>query len=185
MDTIVGDLADISRIESGHLRLTFATVSILDTVEEVARTHRRDIDEKGQTLEIQIPEDLPPVWGDRNRLMQILVNLVSNANKYTPENGTITIEAEHTENHWDSEGAAEVVRIAVRDTGFGMKPEDQEKVFTKFFRTEEMKASNIPGTGLGLNITRNLVEMQGGKIWFESEYGEGTTFHFTVPVSEV
>jgi signal transduction histidine kinase len=185
MDTIVGDLADVSRIESGHLKLLFATVQIHDLVDEVARIQRRDIDEKAQTLEVQIPDDLPAVWGDRNRLMQILVNLVSNAYKYTPEGGTITIVAEHIPDQASEAGSTDMVRIAVKDTGYGMKPEDQKKIFTKFFRVEEMKASSIPGTGLGLNITRNLVEMQGGQIWFESQYGKGTSFYFTIPVAEV
>ncbi len=185
MTTIVGDLADISRIESGHLRLEFKAVDISRVMDDVVRVQRRDIDEKEQTLEIRIPEDLPPVWGDHTRLVQILINLVSNANKYTPEGGTITIEKEPSPNRWEPEGAPEVVRIAVRDTGFGMTLEDQSKIFTKFFRSDDPKAREAPGTGLGLNITRNLVEMQGGKIWFESEFGAGTTFHFTVPIAEV
>ena len=117
--------------------------------------------------------------------MQILINLVSNSNKYTPEGGTITIEAEHVTNQWDPDGAPKVVRIAVQDTGLGMTEEDQSKIFTKFFRSDDPKAREAPGTGLGLNITRNLIEMQGGKIWFESEVGKGTTFHITVPVAEV
>jgi signal transduction histidine kinase len=184
MATIVGDLADISRIESGHLKLEFKAVQISDVVDEVQRAQQHNVNEKNQTLEIRIPEDLPAVWGDRTRLVQILINLVSNANKYTPEEGRIIIEAEHTENRWDPDGAPEVVRISVIDNGLGMTPEDQAKIFTKFFRSEDPKAREAPGTGLGLNITRNLVEMQGGKIWFESEYGQGTTFSFTVPVAE-
>jgi signal transduction histidine kinase len=185
MTTIVGDLADISRIESGHLKLDFSAVSIPDIVEEVIQTQRRGIDEKRQRLKIQIPDNLPAVWGDRNRLAQILINLISNANKYTPEAGVITIEAERNRNRWDPEGASEVVRIGVQDTGFGMTPEDQAKVFTKFFRSEDPRAREAPGTGLGLNITRNLVELQGGKIWFDSEIGKGTAFQFTIPVAGV
>lgn len=117
--------------------------------------------------------------------MQIIINLVNNANKYTPEGGIITIDADCTVNQWDPDGAPEVVLIAVRDTGLGMTSKDQAKIFTKFFRSEDPKAREAPGTGLGLNITRNLVELQGGKIWFESEYGKGTTFQFTIPVAEV
>jgi signal transduction histidine kinase len=185
MTTIVGDLADISRIESGHLRLEFNAVEIPSVVQEVIRAQQSSVDDKEQKLEIQIPGDLPPVWGDRTRLVQILVNLVSNANKYTPEGGTIIIEAERTANYWDPDGATEVIRVAVRDTGLGMTPEDQAKIFTKFFRSGDPKAREAPGTGLGLNITRNLVELQEGKIWFESEYGKGTTFHFTIPIVDV
>jgi signal transduction histidine kinase len=185
MTTIVGDLADVSRIESGQLKLDFSAVIIHEIVEEVIQTQRRGIDEKRQRLKIQIPDNLPAVWGDHNRLAQILINLISNANKYTPEAGVITIEAERNRNRWDPEGASEVVRIGVQDTGFGMTPEDQAKVFTKFFRSEDPKAREAPGTGLGLNITRNLVELQGGKIWFDSEIGKGTTFQFTIPVAGV
>ncbi len=151
MTTIVGDLADISRIESGHLRLEFKAVDLTKVIEDVARAQRRDIDNKTQTLEIKSPEDLPQVWGDHTRLVQILINLVSNANKYTPEEGMITIETLPSKNQWDPDGAPDVVRIAVKDTGFGMTEEDQAKIFTKFFRSEDPKTREAPGTGLGLN----------------------------------
>jgi len=115
---------------------------------------------------------------------QVLTNLVSNANKYTPECGLIIVGAEAIDNQWDSEGAARVVHVSVKDSGIGISVEDQEKIFQKFFRSEDSKAREAPGTGLGLNITKSLVEMQGGKIWFESEFRNGTTFHFTIPVAE-
>ncbi|MEI7848245.1 MAG: ATP-binding protein, partial [Chloroflexota bacterium] len=124
------------------------------------------------------------IWADRTRLEQILINLISNANKYTQEAGTISIIAEKAPNQWDPQGAPEVVHIQVKDNGFGMTPEDQKKIFMKFFRSEDDQARKSPGTGLGLNITKSLTEMQGGKIWFESEFRKGTTFHFTIPVSE-
>ena len=78
-----------------------------------------------------------------------------------------------------------MVHVWVRDSGIGIAPEDQQRIFEKFFRSEDPKAREAPGAGLGLNITRSLVEMQGGRIWFESQYRQGTTFHFTVPVAEV
>ena len=124
------------------------------------------------------------MWADRVRLTQVLVNLVSNANKYTDKSGEILLGAERTANQWDAQGAAEVVHIWVKDNGIGISEEDQKKIFQKFFRSEDPKTREAPGTGLGLNITRALVEMHGGKIWFESEYRVGTTFHITVPVAE-
>ena len=124
------------------------------------------------------------IWADRTRIEQILTNLVSNAHKYTPEAGVITIAAEPSGNVWDTQGPPNVLHIWVKDNGLGMTPEDQKKVFQKYFRSEDDQARKSPGTGLGLNITRSLVEMQGGRIWFESEFRKGTTFHFTVPVSE-
>ncbi|MBN2502801.1 MAG: GAF domain-containing protein [Anaerolineales bacterium] len=184
MATIVSDLADVSRIEAGRLHLEFAAVPIAEVVDDVVRTAQAAIDERNQNLVLDIPEDLPEVWGDRNRLIQVLTNLLSNAYKYTPEEGTITIKTEHTQNRWDPEGAAEVVHISVTDTGIGIKAEDQQKIFQQYFRTDYGKET-APGTGLGLNITRTLTEMQGGQIWFESEYGKGTSFQFTVPVAEM
>jgi signal transduction histidine kinase len=108
---------------------------------------------------------------------------VSNAYKYTLEDGRLVIRARRSDNQWDPDGAPQVAHISVEDNGIGIKLEDQKKIFTQYFRTEEGKDS-APGTGLGLNITRNLVEMQGGKIWFDSTFGQGTTFHMTVPISE-
>jgi signal transduction histidine kinase len=144
---------------------------------------RAQIDEKHQSLVLEIPTDLPPVWGDPNRLIQVLANLVSNATKYTPDGGQITIRAASSANIWDSGGASNVVCISVIDTGFGIALADQGKIFQKFFRAEDQNIRDSPGTGLGLNITRHLVEMQGGRIWFESEPGKGTTFNFSMPVS--
>jgi signal transduction histidine kinase len=114
----------------------------------------------------------------------VLVNLVSNAYKYTPEGGVLQVGVEEIANQWDPEGAVRVVHLWVKDNGIGLSLEDQQKMFQKFFRSEDPKAREAPGTGLGLNITKSLVEMQGGKIWFESEYRVGTTFHFTIPVAE-
>jgi signal transduction histidine kinase len=185
MATLVSDLADISRIESGKLRLDFASVEINSMVNEVVRSQAQGLEEKQQVLTQVISADLPPVWGDRLRIVQILTNLLSNASKYTHNEGRITIRAVQKANLWDPEGAPEVVLIAVEDSGIGMAKEDQNQIFTKFFRSADPKAREVPGTGLGLNITKNLVEMQGGKIWFESEYGQGTIFYFTLPIAEV
>jgi signal transduction histidine kinase len=185
MATLVSDLGDISRIESGRLRLEFASVEITSAVNEVVRSQTQGFEDKGQILKQEISDDLPPVWGDRIRIVQILTNLLSNANKYTPNDGSIIIRAERKVNLWDPEGAPEVVLIAVEDTGIGMANEDQAQIFTKFFRSADPKAREVAGTGLGLNITKYLVEMQGGKIWFESEYGKGTIFSFTMPIAEV
>lgn len=184
MNTLVSDLNDLSKIEAGRLRLEFAPIHLSEALQEVERSTRRQIEEKHQTLTINLPADLPPVWADRTRLVQVLVNLVSNAHKYTEPGGKITVGALRSKNEWDEQGPAEVVHVWVQDTGLGIAPEDQPKIFQKFFRSEDPKAREVPGSGLGLNITRSLVEMQGGQIWFESEYRRGTTFHFTIPVAE-
>jgi signal transduction histidine kinase len=184
MKTIVEDLNDNSKIEAGRLRLEYKAVDINEAVDDVIRSTKSQIEEKKQTVEVQLGPDLPKIWADRNRLIQIMVNLVSNAHKYTQEGGHILVSAEKSLNHWDPGGAREVVHIWVKDNGIGISPEDQVKIFQKFFRSDDDQARRSPGTGLGLNITRSLIEMMGGKIWFESEFRKGTTFHFTVPVSE-
>lgn len=184
MAILVSDLADISRIESGRLHLEFKAVTPKAVVDNVIRSFRAQIEDKNQELTVEIPVDLPPIWGDPTRLIQILTNLLSNAHKYTLPEGKITITGERAKNRWDSEGADEVLHFKVIDTGTGIPEEAQPKIFSKFFRTEEAKTGEAPGTGLGLNITRNLVEMQGGQIWFESVHGQGTTFHFVIPIAE-
>jgi signal transduction histidine kinase len=184
MSTLVSDLNDNSKIEAGRLRLEYKATSAPDLVDEVARSLKRQIEDRKQTLEIVLPEKISPMWSDRVRVGQVLTNLVSNAYKYTSEGGIIQLGVEETVNHWNQEGAARVVHFWVKDNGIGLSLEDQQKMFQKFFRSEDPKAREAPGTGLGLNITKSLVEMQGGNIWFESEYRIGTTFHFTVPVAE-
>ncbi len=184
MSTLVSDLNDISKIEAGRLRLDFKAIDIAGVVDEVMRSTKRQLEDKKQSANLAIPSQLPKIWADPTRLAQIVINLVSNANKYTPESGVITIGAEASANTWDPQGAAEVLHIWVKDNGIGISLEDQNKIFQKFFRSEDSKARESPGTGLGLNITRSLIEMMGGRIWFESEFRLGTTFHFTVPVAE-
>ena len=184
MSTLVSDLNDNSKIEAGRLRLDFKAMDVPEVVDEVIRSARRQIEDKKQTISLQMPEQLPLVWADRTRVGQVLTNLISNAHKYTPEEGQVIVGAEATNNQWDPEGAARVVHLWVRDTGIGISLEDQQKIFQKFFRSDDQKAREAPGTGLGLNITKSLVEMQGGRIWFESEFRKGSAFHITIPVAE-
>ena len=175
MATLVSDLADISRIESGNIRLEPREVPVWDVIDEVVSLTRTQVTQKNQTVTVNIPNELPKAWCDRNRLAQILTNLVSNANKYTQEGGAIVVHATREDG---------MIQIKVEDNGLGMTPEDQEKLFSKFFRSADEKIREAPGTGLGLSITKNLIELQGGKIWFESEFRKGTSFFFTVPVSK-
>jgi signal transduction histidine kinase len=184
MSTLVSDLNDNAKIEAGQLRLDYRPVELEDVVDEVVRSTRRQVEEKKQTIELVLPQKLPNVWADQTRVAQVLTNLVSNAHKYTPDGGHILVGAEATYNQWDPGGAKEVVHLWVKDNGIGISIEDQAKIFQRFFRSDDSRAREAPGTGLGLNITKSLVEMQGGRIWFDSEFRKGTTFHFTVPVAE-
>ena len=182
MATLVSDLADISRIEAGRMRLEYGPVGLGEVVEEVLRSSGRQVESKAIQLAVDLPEQLPPVWGDRTRLVQVLTNLVSNAVKYTPEGGQVRVQATVAD-EGDAAGASGYVQVAVTDSGIGIRPDEQAHIFTKFFRSEDLKAREVPGTGLGLNITKNLVELQGGRIWFESTYRKGSTFFFTIPIA--
>ena len=184
MATLVSDLADVSRIEAGRLKLDFKAQNSREIIDEVIRSLRRQLDEKGQKVVVQLSEDLPQVWADRTRLSQIMTNLVSNAYKYGDQGAEILVGAEKSDNRWMPDGPANVVHFFVKDKGIGINEEDQKKIFQKFFRSEDPKTREAPGTGLGLNITKSLIEHQGGMIWFESEYRVGTTFHFVLPVAE-
>jgi signal transduction histidine kinase len=174
MATLVSDLADISRIESGNLRLEPRSVPIWDVIDEVVTLTKTQVTQKNQIVTVDIPTELPKAWCDRNRLAQIITNLVSNANKYTQEGGAIVVQALRKNG---------MIQVKVQDNGHGMTPEDQAKLFNKFFRSADDKIREAPGTGLGLSITKNLIELQGGKVWFESEFRKGTSFYFTVPIS--
>lgn len=183
MSRLVTDLTDVSRLESGQLHLETRPIQLAEVVEEVATSTRAQIEEKRQTLVLTVPDNLPNVWADRTRLAQILTNLVSNAYKYTPENGRITICAEEMNSVNEEAEVQPMIHVSVADTGLGIKDEEQKAIFNKFFRGSDDQALRSPGTGLGLNITKNLVELHDGRIWFESKYREGTTFHFIIPVA--
>ncbi len=182
MNSLVSGLLDISRIESGRIRINLSDVSVEQMIEEALRTIRQQIEEKEQQLAVEVAPDLPLVRGDRERLVQILTNLVSNAYKYTPSGGRITVQAQPTGAAGDGTRNG-FVMCSVTDTGVGMSPQDQERLFTKYFRSEDPAVRSESGTGLGLVITKSLVELQGGEIWVESEQGQGSTFAFTIPVA--
>ncbi|RMF28194.1 MAG: response regulator, partial [Chloroflexi bacterium] len=175
LSDLVNDLLDIGRIDSGRIELERQAISVAGVVEQVMESLRRKAEEKGLRLRSQVAPDLPPVWGDSARIIQVLTNLVSNAYQYTPPGGEITVEAERQ---------GEMVLIRVRDTGIGIAPQDQEKIFDRFFRADHPLVQEIRGTGLGLSIVKSLVEMHGGEIWVESELGQGSTFSFTLPIAQ-
>ncbi|MBM4315269.1 MAG: cell wall metabolism sensor histidine kinase WalK, partial [Deltaproteobacteria bacterium] len=170
---LVSDLLDVSRIEAGAILLKSTEVDLVPLLQGVAECLRLQIESKKQILNIDVGSELPPVSGDTNRITQILTNLLSNAHKYTPPGGSIHITASLENEH---------VRISMKDTGIGLSKEEQNKLFTKFFRAENPATQKVGGTGLGLWITRSLVEMQGGEIKVTSAPGEGSTFSFTLPV---
>jgi signal transduction histidine kinase len=170
---LVSDLSDISRIETGRLRIEPAPVFVADLIRDVVTQMKPQFDARRQTVETEVPESLPQAHTDPQRMMQILTNLLSNANKYTPEGGKIKIQTAVESGS---------VRITVRDSGIGMTEQDQARLFTQFFRGESAAVRDQPGWGLGLHVTKRLVEVLGGTIGVESQPGAGSTFWFTQPL---
>ena len=177
MDRLVKDLLDISRIEAGRIRLQIENVQMRDVINEVIELARNQIQTKHLDLKIDMADNLPELRADYSRMVQIMTNLISNAYKYTPEGGNITVTAKPCNN-----GALQGIAVTVTDTGYGIAAEDQAKLFTKFFRSSDQNIRDEPGTGLGLSITKSMIETHGGELTFESELGKGTSFTFTVPL---
>ena len=172
VNRLIGDMLDLDRMESGRMSIRMADVDInevlTDTVARAATASsmvefKPDLDPR-----------LPIVTGDRDRLVQVVSNLVNNAVKYSPEGGTVTISSR-------AEGGYALITVA--DTGLGIPPDEIVHVFERFRRVRSGAAQSIAGTGLGLTIVKQIVEMHGGKIWVESAVGHGSAFHFTIPLA--
>jgi len=168
--SITNDLLDIRRIESEKLELNMSSVNLKEIADYCVAEIKPLLEER-QELTVQVPDVLPIIQGDRVRLTQVLMNLLSNAAKFTPQDGNIRLSVEDEE---------DMVKVQVSDTGIGINKEDLERVFEPFAAIE--KPTYIKGTGLGLSVTKGLVNAHGGSIWVESEgEGKGATFTFTIP----
>jgi PAS domain S-box-containing protein len=172
VNRLIGDMLDLDRMESGKMSIRTADVDINEVLSEaIARAG-------SATTTVEFKADLDPrlpiVVGDRDRLIQVVSNLVNNAVKYSPDGGIVTMATR-------AEGGFALVSVS--DTGVGIPPDEIGHVFERFRRVRSGAAQSIPGTGLGLTIVRQIVEMHGGKIWVESAVGHGSAFHFTLPLA--
>ncbi len=172
---LINSILDMSKIEAGKMELAFEEVHLPDILSAVLSTTNALVKGKPVELRSEIPEDLPTVWADAQRVRQVLLNLMSNAAKFTEE-GYISVRAETGD---------EFVTITVQDTGVGIEPEAQRRLFIPFQQVDGSTTRRAGGTGLGLAISRSFVEMHGGDIWVVSEPGRGTAFGFTLPIYQV
>ncbi|XWX02657.1 GAF domain-containing protein [Aggregatilineales bacterium SYSU G02658] len=186
MQSIIADLRDSAKMDANEFSVDLAPMQIARVVQETVRPFAQFMRDKQQTLVNQVPDDLPLVMGDENRLIQVLTNLVSNAHKYSPENTTITITAQVIYDYVDRQGKRRepMLRISVIDQGIGISEEDQKRLFReRYFRSTNQRALEQPGTGLGMTLTYGIVEKHNGEIWVESELGKGSTFHVAIPLA--
>ncbi len=172
---LVDDVLDLAQIEAGQLRTDVEAVNFRDVVTEALDMIRPLVRQKGIALQAELPPDLPPVLIDRDRVQQVLLNLLNNAQRFT-ERGSITVRAA-------PEG--EYVKVTVADTGIGIPPGEHEEMFKEFYQVEGFAARDQGGHGLGLAICKRFIEMHGGRIWVESDGvpGHGSQFHFTLPIA--
>jgi signal transduction histidine kinase len=174
---LTNNLLDITRIDSNRLELTMTAIDPLELVEDAVSEMQPLFDAKQQAVFLKADQDLPQIWCDKLRAMQILSNLLSNAHKYTPEGGKITVQA-------GRQKQKPMVVLRVKDNGIGIPLDDQYHLFDRFYRASNAGAADGAGAGLGLSITHSLVRLHGGKLWFESKPGKGATFFVTFPIVE-
>ncbi len=180
---LINDVLDISKIESGKMKLSPKEIDIKWLIESVLPTFEPLIQQKNLSLSINIPETMPLIYGDEDKIKQILINLLSNAIKFTHKGG-ININAKISERGVKAGAEPLFAEICIEDTGIGIKEEDIGKIFDKFVQVDLTTVRQYEGTGLGLSIARGLVSLHKGMIWATSKIGEGSKFCFTIPIKK-
>jgi len=171
---LISDVFDLSKIESGKMELKLRNTALTDVIESLRSTVMPMLAQRGQSLDVELEKGLPLVRVDEARVSQVLLNLLGNASKFTPDGGKLDVKAVR-EGDW--------CQIRVIDNGIGIEKEDQKRIFEAFYRVDNPEAREKGGTGLGLTIAKQIIEMHGGRIWVESGYGKGSKFIFTLPVA--
>jgi len=183
---LINDVLDLSKVEAGKMELQCEPVNLVDVVEGVLGTVKTLATRKRILVRGEVQPELGPVHADPARLKQILYNLLSNAIKFTPEEGQVRVAARRTQEEQRGSGAGgrQCVEVSVTDTGIGISPAHLERIFEEFEQIPDPARPPQEGTGLGLALVKKLVQMHGGTIRVTSAIGQGSTFAFTIPVSD-
>ena len=172
MTRIVADLLTLSRLDNQRTRWNIETFDMISSVKRLCAVMKKDFDEHGHTVTFTADPNVPEITGDRQRLEQVVINILTNANKYTPNGGRIDIHIGRTE---------KLLAITIADNGVGIPKEDMAHLFERFYRVEKSRTSDAGGTGLGLAIAKELTEAHGGRISMQSTLGKGTTVTIELP----
>jgi signal transduction histidine kinase len=173
MNRLIEDLLDVALVEAGRLRVEFALLPAADLARDAVEMQRPLAEAAGVTISLEVESGVRTVWAERRRLLQVFENLIGNATKFTPRSGRIVVRVEPKN---------EDVMFSVTDTGVGIAADAQPHVFDRFWQGTK-KARRL-GAGLGLSITKGIIEAHGGRIGVDSQVGRGTTFFFTIPASQ-
>ncbi|MFC2140248.1 sensor histidine kinase, partial [Candidatus Auribacterota bacterium] len=181
---LIEDLLDISKIEAGKIELKPTWIDLNELVKECTVSLNTFFMNKNINLVMNTPKELPKVFADSDRMIQVVTNIVGNALKFTPEKGEIKITISNFNDNGTKSTAKEeknFVKVDIKDSGIGIQEKDRKKIFDRFYKSGNPESVSVKGTGLGLPITKKIIEMHGGNIWVESELGKGSNFIFTLP----
>jgi PAS domain S-box-containing protein len=176
---LINDFLDLSKIQAGRMQWQTVELSLADAIRSATNTARPLVDKNSLELLMYVEPNLPHVLADRDRIIQVITNILGNSVKFTPENGKITLRAWSDKNQAGENG--EWATVSISDTGIGIAPENHQKIFERFGQVGDVLKDRPKGTGLGLPICKKIVEYFGGRIWLQSDLGKGTTFFFTLP----
>jgi len=171
---LISDLLDLSRIESGKMGMSFFRLDPVSVIRRAVTIMDNQAKAKSITIKINTTQGLPEIKADEAKLFQVVINLLDNAIKYTPERGSVIISAGVNDN---------MLQIDISDTGIGIAEEDLPRIFERFYRVDKARSRELGGIGLGLSIVKHIVQSHGGQVWVKSEIGRGSLFSFTIPLA--
>jgi signal transduction histidine kinase len=184
MNGMLNDLIGVTAIDAVQLEIRPTVVDMGEIIEDSIIGARAQLEEKELTLELNLPEQMPLVEADTDCAHQIMTNLLANATKCSPVGSTVTVSAQIYDESAGNPEEIPYLKIAIQDSGGGIAPEDQDRVFDRFYRADSPLINGLGETGVGLAIVKSLIEAQGGRVWVESEMGVGSTFSFLLPISQ-